>query len=100
MVSPLVCLLSSPHATGVFAEPFPSKGCFCWLSADMPQYVHRFGSPMELRVVIIDMCLNKARGKVRISEYLTDPSPFQNGLKQNDDLSLLIFNFASEYTIR
>jgi hypothetical protein len=31
---------------------------------------------------------------------LSDKFPFQNGLKQGDDLLLLIFNFAFEYVIR
>jgi hypothetical protein len=31
---------------------------------------------------------------------LSDSVPFQNGLKQGDALSPLIFNFALEYTIR
>jgi hypothetical protein len=31
---------------------------------------------------------------------LSDNFPIQNGLKQGDDLSKLLFNFALEYTIR
>jgi hypothetical protein len=31
---------------------------------------------------------------------LSDNFPIQNGLKQGDALSLLLFNFASEYAIR
>jgi hypothetical protein len=31
---------------------------------------------------------------------LSDKFPIQNGLKQEDDLSLLLSNFALEYTIR
>jgi hypothetical protein len=31
---------------------------------------------------------------------LSDAFPIQNGLKQEDTLSLLLFNFASEYAIR
>jgi hypothetical protein len=34
------------------------------------------------------------------SQYQSDKFPFQNGLKQGDALSSLLFNFALEYTIR
>jgi hypothetical protein len=38
--------------------------------------------------------------KVRIGKHLSDSFPIQNGLKQGDALSLLLFNFALEYAIR
>jgi hypothetical protein len=38
--------------------------------------------------------------KVRIDKYLSDNFPIQNGLKQGDASSPLIFNFALEYAIR
>jgi hypothetical protein len=37
------------------------------------------------------MCFNETHSKIRISEYLADAFPVQNGLKQGD---------ALEYTIR
>jgi hypothetical protein len=37
--------------------------------------------------------------KDRISKYLSDSFPVQNGLKQGDALSPLLFNFALEYAI-
>jgi hypothetical protein len=46
------------------------------------------------------MCLNKTYSKVRIGKHLHDSLPIQNGLKQGDALSPLLFNFALEYTIR
>jgi hypothetical protein len=46
------------------------------------------------------MCLNETYRKVRTGKHLSDNFPIQNGLKQGDALSPLIFNFASEYTIR
>jgi hypothetical protein len=46
------------------------------------------------------MCLNETYSKVRIGKYLSDTVPIQNGLKQNDALSPLVFNFALEYAIR
>jgi hypothetical protein len=39
-----------------------------------------------------------AYSKVRIGKYLSDNFPIQNGLKQGDALSPLLFNFALEYT--
>jgi hypothetical protein len=45
------------------------------------------------------MCLNETYSKVCICKHLSDSFPIQNCLKQWD-LSPLIFNSASEYTIR
>jgi hypothetical protein len=38
--------------------------------------------------------------KVRIGKHLSDSFPIENGLKQGDALSPLLFNFALEYAIR
>jgi hypothetical protein len=38
--------------------------------------------------------------KVLIRKHLSDSFPIQNGLKQGDALSPLLFNFALEYAIR
>jgi hypothetical protein len=38
--------------------------------------------------------------KVRIGKHLSDSFPIQNGLKQGDALSLLLFTFTLEYAIR
>jgi hypothetical protein len=46
------------------------------------------------------MCLNETYSKVRIGKLLSDKFPIQNGLKQGDSLSPLLFNFALEYAIR
>jgi hypothetical protein len=46
------------------------------------------------------MCLNETYSKVRVGKLLSDKFPIQNGLKQGDDLSPLLFNFALEYAIR
>jgi hypothetical protein len=53
---------------------------------------------MEL-VILIKMCLNETYSKVRIGKRLCDSFPIQNGLKQGDALSTLLFNFALEYAI-
>jgi hypothetical protein len=45
------------------------------------------------------MCLNKTYTKVRIGEHLSYNFHIQNGLKQGDVLSPLLFNFAVEYAI-
>jgi sorting nexin-29 len=58
-----------------------------------------FGIPKEL-VRLIKMCLNETYSKVRIGKLLSDTFPIQNGLKQGDALSPLLFNFALEYAIR
>jgi hypothetical protein len=58
-----------------------------------------FEIPMKL-VRLIKMCLNETYSKVRIGKHLSDGFPVQNGLKQGDALSPLLFNFALEYAIR
>jgi hypothetical protein len=57
------------------------------------------GVPMKL-VRLIKMCLNETYSKVRIDKCLSESFSFQNGLKQGDALSPLLFNFALEYAIR
>jgi hypothetical protein len=51
-------------------------------------------------VRLIKMCLNETYSKVRISKYLSGNFPIQNGLKQGDALSPMLFNFVLEYAIR
>jgi hypothetical protein len=51
-------------------------------------------------VRLIEMCLNETHSKVRTGKLLSDKCPIQNGLKQGDALSPLLFNFALEYAIR
>jgi hypothetical protein len=46
------------------------------------------------------MCLNEVCSKVHIGKHLSDSFPIQNGLKQRDALSPLLFNFTLEYAIR
>jgi hypothetical protein len=58
-----------------------------------------FDIPKKL-VRLIKMCLNETYSKVRIGKLLSDKLPIQNGLKQGDALSPLLFNFALEYAIR
>jgi hypothetical protein len=50
-------------------------------------------------VRLIKMSLNETYSKVHIGT-LSDCFPIQNGLKQGDALSPLLFNFALEYAIR
>jgi hypothetical protein len=46
---------------------------------------------------MIEMCLNETFSKFLIGKHLSDNFPIQNGLKQGDALSPLLFNFALEY---
>ena len=45
-------------------------------------------------------CLDGTQSKVRIGNYLSSSLLIENGLKQEDLLQLLQFNFALEYAIR
>jgi hypothetical protein len=58
-----------------------------------------FGVPMKL-VRLIKVCLNETYNKVCIAKRLSDSFLIQNGLKQGDALSRLLFNFDLEYAIR
>jgi hypothetical protein len=58
-----------------------------------------FGIRKKL-VRLIKMCLNETYNKVHVGNQLSDKFPIQNGLKQGDALSPLLFNFALEYDIR
>jgi hypothetical protein len=51
-------------------------------------------------VRLIKMYLNKTYFKVLIGKYLSDNFSIQNGLKEGDALSSLLFNFALEYATR
>jgi hypothetical protein len=46
------------------------------------------------------MCLNQTYSKVRVDKHSSVKFPIQNGLKQVDTLSALLFSLASEYAIR
>jgi hypothetical protein len=52
-----------------------------------------FGIPKKL-VRLIKMYLNETYSKVRVGKLLSDKFPIQNGLKQGDALSPLLFSFA------
>jgi hypothetical protein len=42
----------------------------------------------------IKMCLNETYRNIRTGKHLSENFPLQNGLKQGDALSPLLFNFA------
>jgi hypothetical protein len=58
-----------------------------------------FGVNMKL-VRFIKICLNEMYGEVLVGKNLCDNFPIRNGLKQEDVLSPLLFNFVLEYAIR
>jgi hypothetical protein len=59
------------------------------------------GIRISMKLVrVIKMCLNETHSKVRINKHLSDSLPIQNGLKQGDALTPLLFNFSLEYAIR
>jgi hypothetical protein len=52
-----------------------------------------FGISKKL-VRLIKMCLNETYSKVHVGKLLSVKFPIQNGLKQGDTLSPLLFDFA------
>jgi hypothetical protein len=58
-----------------------------------------FGVPMKL-VRLIKMFLNETCSKVCIGKHLSEGFHIQNGLKQGDALTPLLFNVALVYAIR
>jgi len=46
------------------------------------------------------MCVNETYSRVRVGKHLSDKFPIRNGLKKEDALLSLLFNFALEYAIR
>ena len=51
-------------------------------------------------VKLIKACLDGIQSKVIIRNYVSSTFPNENGFKQRDALSPLLFNFALEYAIR
>jgi hypothetical protein len=45
------------------------------------------------------MCLNETYSKIHVGKHLSHSFLIQNGLKQGDARSPLLFNFGLEYTI-
>jgi hypothetical protein len=61
---------------------------------------HKADSPTAICEPIGKKMCELRRLKVRLDKHLLDNFPIQNGLKQGDALSPLIFNVALEYAIR
>jgi len=51
-------------------------------------------------VRLIKMCLTEMCSRVWVGKNVSDLFPIRNGLKQEDALTPLLFNFALEYAIR
>jgi len=51
-------------------------------------------------VRLIKMCRNETYSRFGVGKHLSDIFPIRNGLKQEDVLSPLLFNFGLEYAIR
>jgi hypothetical protein len=56
------------------------------------------GVPTKL-IRLIKMCLNEMYSEDHIGKHFSHKFPIQNGLKQGDSISPLLFNFALEYAI-
>jgi hypothetical protein len=48
----------------------------------------------------IKMCLNETYSRVRVDKYLSDRFPINNGLRQGEALSPLLFSFVLEYDVK
>ena len=58
-----------------------------------------FGIPKKL-VRLVNVCSTETFSRVRVGKNLSDRFPIRNGLKKEDALSPLLFNFALEYAIK
>jgi hypothetical protein len=59
--------------------------------------LNEFIMPRKL-VGLIKMCLNETYSRVRIGKCLSDKFSIENGLKQGDAVSPLLFKFSSKRT--
>jgi hypothetical protein len=57
-----------------------------------------FCIPVKL-VRLLKMCMNETYSRVRVGRHLSDMFLMKNGLKQEDVLSPLLFNFPLEYNM-
>ena len=64
----------------------------------MCNVLNEFGIPMKV-VRLIKMCLTETYSRVRVGKNLSDIFRTRNGLKEGDDMSPLLSNFALEYAI-
>ena len=63
-------------------------------------YIHiEFSIPVKL-IRLIKMCLNETYSRVQVGKHLSDMFPIKKGLKQGDDLSLMLLNFPLKYGIK
>jgi len=62
-------------------------------------YNIQFCIPMKL-VRLIKLCLNETYSRVRVGQLLSDMFCTKNGMKKEDVLSPLLFNFALDDAIR
>ena len=55
---------------------------------------------IEFSIPLIKMCLNETSSRVRVGKNLSGMFPIKNGLKQGDDSSPFLLNFAIQFTKR
>jgi len=77
-----------------FKKPYDSVS-----REDLYNILIEFGIPMKL-VRLIKMCMNENYSRVWVGKHLSDMLPVRKGLKQEDALSPLLFNFDLQYAIR
>jgi hypothetical protein len=58
-----------------------------------------FGIPKKL-VMLIKLCLTETYSRAPVGKNLSEMFPIRNSLKQGDNLSPLLFNFALEYIFK
>ncbi|XP_060518453.1 uncharacterized protein LOC132697176 [Cylas formicarius] len=63
------------------------------------EVMEELGFPKKL-IRLTQICINGAKNKVRIGQELSDIFEVNNGLKQGDAISPLLFNISLEYVVR
>ena len=69
------------------------------IKTKMYQILITMGIPKKL-VKMIQVCIHDNKGRVRVTNELSNPFEIREGLKQGDALSPLLFNLVLEYVIR
>jgi hypothetical protein len=99
-LSPYMDEIIGDHQCGFQCNRSTTDQIFCiyqilekkWEYTETVHYSHRGWGTHDI-VRLIKLCLHETYSKVHTGKHLSDTFPIQNGLKQGDALSRLLFRF-------